>query len=239
MSDQGPLPDRRDDFGLIETLLWTRGRRLRPFARTSRAAARVERGARLSPMTKAKVAEALLAAVPTDATSPARLRVRLVLCARRRPRHQRHADRRRFRPRRSGASPLAEARFSSDDPLLRHKTTRRALYEDELARATQALRAPTKFSSSTSAANSAKARAAICSSRRATFCSRRRSPADSSRARFAQPHCAGPRARSSVAADRICRGHSSSAIPCADWCRRACPADRRAISCRRRRSDGR
>jgi branched-subunit amino acid aminotransferase/4-amino-4-deoxychorismate lyase len=30
---------------------------------------------------------------------------------------------------------IAQPRFSSEDPLLRHKTTRRALYEDELARA--------------------------------------------------------------------------------------------------------
>jgi 4-amino-4-deoxychorismate lyase len=32
---------------------------------------------------------------------------------------------------------LAERRFDSADPLLRHKTTRRALYEEELARAVQ------------------------------------------------------------------------------------------------------
>jgi len=32
---------------------------------------------------------------------------------------------------------IAQRRFSSADPLLRHKTTRRALYEDELAAATE------------------------------------------------------------------------------------------------------
>lgn len=132
MSDQGALSDgRENDFGLIETLLWTRGEgfhllteHLARLAASSAALGFAHDGARLR--------DALNAAVANAAS--ARLRVRLVLS-------------------RDGAletsvtpiepiscdtvwrAALARPRFSSADPLLRHKTTRRALYEDALAEA--------------------------------------------------------------------------------------------------------
>jgi 4-amino-4-deoxychorismate lyase len=178
MSDQGPIPDRRaDDFGLIETLLWTRrdGFDLLPEHLARLAASSAALGFRYD---EAKVKSALASAIapfiPNDATasplprsgggtgrgsetskpgaeppphpSPAarereqsavpveRLRVRLVLS--------------RDGAIETSATPieavpdetiwrvtLAERRFSSGDDMLRHKTTRRALYEDELARA--------------------------------------------------------------------------------------------------------
>ncbi|WP_292528635.1 aminotransferase class IV [Methylocystis sp.] len=134
MSDQGALSDRREsDFGLIETLLWTRGEgfSLLPehFARLAASSAALGFS-----YDEARVLDALndaVARAPSD-----RLRVRLVLA-------------------RDGAietsvTPIepiprdtiwrvaiAKRRFSSADPLLRHKTTRRALYEDALTDAAQ------------------------------------------------------------------------------------------------------
>jgi 4-amino-4-deoxychorismate lyase len=117
------------DFGLIETLLWTRdqgyGLRAEHERRLLQSAAALgfEHDA-------ARIAAALDAAVAKP--EAARLRVRLELA-------------------RSGAvsiaavaiEPVAEGaiwrvalakqRFDSREPLLRHKTTRRALYEEELA----------------------------------------------------------------------------------------------------------
>jgi branched-subunit amino acid aminotransferase/4-amino-4-deoxychorismate lyase len=181
MSDQGPLPDRRDDFGLIETLLWTPegGFELLPEHLARLAASSAELGFACD---LAKVEAALSSAIPNAAASPLpqsgggsgrgflngdsagaesppphpspakgrppgrpsedglwresepRLRVRLVLS-------------------RDGAlevtsTPidpvpaetiwrvvLAQTRFDSGARMLRHKTTRRALYEDALARA--------------------------------------------------------------------------------------------------------
>ncbi|GLI92226.1 aminotransferase class IV [Methylocystis echinoides] len=198
MSDQGPLPDRRDDFGLIETLLWTPegGFELLPEHLARLAASSAELGFACD---LAKVEKALSSMIPNVAASPLpqsggglgrgpfhgdlsgaesppphpspakgrpsgrpsedglwrerelapdlsreaaanarererRLRVRLVLS--------------RDGALETTATPidpvpaetiwrvvLARTRFTSDAPLLRHKTTRRALYEDELARA--------------------------------------------------------------------------------------------------------
>lgn len=131
MSHQGEIPDGQAEFGLIETLLWTRdggfhllAEHLARLAASSKALG--------FPFDHAAVAAALAGAVA--APPAARLRVRLVSSA-------------------SGAletsvSPidpvtegalwkvaLARRRFSSADPLLRHKTTRRDLYEGELAEA--------------------------------------------------------------------------------------------------------
>jgi branched-subunit amino acid aminotransferase/4-amino-4-deoxychorismate lyase len=134
MSDQGALSDRRDnDFGLIETLLWTRdeGFRLLPehLARLETSSAALG-----FPYDEARIRDALSAAVANAASE--RLRARLAVS-------------------RDGAietsvTPIdpiprdtvwrvavAARRFSSADPLLRHKTTRRALYEDSLAEAAQ------------------------------------------------------------------------------------------------------
>jgi branched-subunit amino acid aminotransferase/4-amino-4-deoxychorismate lyase len=142
MSDQGRLPDRRDppDFGLIETLLWTRdgGFDLLPEHLARLAASSAALGFRHDP---AKIDGALAAAIAPfgeageTASPPHRLRVRLVLS--------------RDGEIETGATPidpvpagavwrvaLARRRFASGDPMLRHKTTRRALYEDELAQAT-------------------------------------------------------------------------------------------------------
>jgi 4-amino-4-deoxychorismate lyase len=179
MSDQGPIPDRgADDFGLIETLLWTRqgGFELLPehLARLAASSAAlgfrhdesrivaalnatvspfIQNDAAASPLPRSgggsgrgSVTSAPLSAEPPPHPSPAarereqsaapaeRLRVRLVLS--------------RDGNIETSATPieavpsgtvwrvtLAETRFSSADPLLRHKTTRRALYENELARA--------------------------------------------------------------------------------------------------------
>jgi branched-subunit amino acid aminotransferase/4-amino-4-deoxychorismate lyase len=129
MSAEGPLPGG-DDFGLIETLLWTRdgGYWLAEGHR-----ARLENSARVLgfALTSECIDKALTDACA--ATSADRLRVRLEL-------------------RRDGqlswiAAPfvpkapkiwrvaVAGARLDSANPLLRHKTTRRAVYEDALAAA--------------------------------------------------------------------------------------------------------
>jgi branched-subunit amino acid aminotransferase/4-amino-4-deoxychorismate lyase len=134
MSDQGALSDgRENDFGLIETLLWTRdeGFRLLPEHLARLAASSAALGFAHD---EARVRDALNAAVA--GTSKARLRVRLVLA--------------RDGTIETSVTPIepipldtvwrvavAKRRFSSADPLLRHKTTRRALYEDALAEAAQ------------------------------------------------------------------------------------------------------
>lgn len=132
MSDKGPIPDGDDEFGLIETLLWTRagGFDLLP-----------EHLARLSASSAAlgfrhdeAAARTALDSAARAAGSAERLRVRLVLS--------------RDGGLETSATPIdpvppealwgvviARPRFASGAPLLRHKTTRRALYEDELARA--------------------------------------------------------------------------------------------------------
>jgi len=130
MSHQGEIPDRRD-FGLIETLLWTRDGGFDLLAEHLARLA-VSSTALGFPYDEAAVRAALAGAV---AASPdARLRVRLVS----------HVD----GALETGATPidpvpggalwkvvLARRRFSSSDPLLRHKTTRRDLFEGELAEA--------------------------------------------------------------------------------------------------------
>lgn len=134
MSDQGALSDGREsDFGLIETLLWTRGEGFHLLA---------EHLARLAASSaalgfaydEARVRNALNVAVA--GASSGRLRVRLVLA--------------RDGTIETSVTPIepiprdtvwrvavAKRRFSSADPLLRHKTTRRALYEDALGEAAQ------------------------------------------------------------------------------------------------------
>lgn len=120
-----------DDFGLIETLLWTRGEGIHlldeHLARL-RASAR-ELGFALDEAAFLRALEDL-----TRAPQAERLRLRIVL----------HRDGRLE----TGAIPIepieqgavwrvavARRRFASNDPLLRHKTTRRELYEGELAEA--------------------------------------------------------------------------------------------------------
>ena len=132
MSDQGPLPERGDErFGLIETLLWTpeHGYALLNEHLARLAASSATLGFPHDP-------EAIARALAKIVAAPAQgqLRVRLTLS--------------RSGEIETGVTPiepiapstvwrvaLAQTRFCSSEPLLRHKTTRRALYEDELARA--------------------------------------------------------------------------------------------------------
>jgi branched-subunit amino acid aminotransferase/4-amino-4-deoxychorismate lyase len=135
MSDQGAIPDRRvSDFGLIETLLWTRDEGFFLLAehleRLRRSSARL--GFRCDEL---RVVEALTGAAESfPGAAAARLRVRIVLSAD----GAIESSAAQIEPVAANAVwtvAIAERRFDSGDPLLRHKTTRRELYETELARA--------------------------------------------------------------------------------------------------------
>jgi 4-amino-4-deoxychorismate lyase len=130
MSDQGELPHGGlSDFGLVETMLWTKeqGFFLLDEHRARLRASAAELGFRLD---EASVAAALGKAVKGVAAP--RLRVRLVL-------QQDGAVEtgavavEPISPQTVWRVAPARRRFSSEDPLLRHKTTRRELYESELA----------------------------------------------------------------------------------------------------------
>ncbi|MBM3550266.1 MAG: aminotransferase class IV [Alphaproteobacteria bacterium] len=134
MSDQGALPDGREsDFGLIETLLWTRGEgfSLLPEHLARLAASSAALGFVYE---EAGVRGALNAAVAQAASE--RLRLRLVL-ARDGTIETSVTPMEPISPDAVWRVSVAERRFSSADPLLRHKTTRRALYEDALTDAAQ------------------------------------------------------------------------------------------------------
>jgi branched-subunit amino acid aminotransferase/4-amino-4-deoxychorismate lyase len=134
MSDQGALSDgRENDFGLIETLLWTRdeGFRLLPEHLARLAASSAALGFAHD---EARVRDALNAAVAW--TSNGRLRVRLVL-ARDGTIETSVTPIEPIPPDAVWRVAVAKRRFSSADPLLRHKTTRRARYEDALGEAAQ------------------------------------------------------------------------------------------------------
>lgn len=137
MSDQGPLPDRDADFGLIETLLWTReeGYALLPEHLARLAASSAALGFRHG---EEKVKAALKAAISpfADDDAATRLRVRLVL-SRDGAVETSVTPIDPIPPETVWRVALAARRFDSADLLLRHKTTRRALYEEELARAAQ------------------------------------------------------------------------------------------------------
>ena len=132
MSDQGALPrGREEDFGLIETLLWTReeGFHLLPehFARLEASSAALGFA----------YDESLVGAALNEAVAGAkaeRLRVRLAL-ARNGAIETSVTPIEPMTPQTVWRVALARGRFSSADPLLRHKTTRRALYDGELAEA--------------------------------------------------------------------------------------------------------
>jgi branched-subunit amino acid aminotransferase/4-amino-4-deoxychorismate lyase len=128
MSAESALPF--DDFGLIETLLWTRdsGYWLVEGHRARMAASAEKLGFAFSPEAYERALAKACAATVAE-----RLRVRLEL------RRDGSLD--------VGAAPFPEAapkvwrvavapmRLNSRAPLLRHKTTRRAVYEDALAAA--------------------------------------------------------------------------------------------------------
>ena len=135
MYDQGAIPDRRvSDFGLIETLLWTRDEGFFLLAehleRLRRSSARL--GFRCD---ESRVVEALTGAAESfPGAAAARLRVRIVLSAD----GAIESSAAQIEPVAANAVwtvAIAARRFDSGDPLLRHKTTRRELYETELARA--------------------------------------------------------------------------------------------------------
>ncbi|MFA6205401.1 MAG: aminotransferase class IV [Methylocystis sp.] len=134
MSDQGALSDgRENDFGLIETLLWTRDE---GFGLLAEHLARLAASSAALGFAddEARVRDALNAAVA--GTSNGRLRVRLVL-ARDGTIETSVTPIEPIPPNAVWRVAVAKRRFSSADPLLRHKTTRRALYEDALGEAAQ------------------------------------------------------------------------------------------------------
>lgn len=132
MSDQGEIPHGRAvDFQLIETILWTQAE---GFSLYDEHLARLEYSSRALGFSfdKQAVDSALARTVSTPQSE--RLRVRLVLS------HDGDIETSvtpidSIPPGAMWRVALAHRRFSSDDPLLRHKTTRRELYESELAEA--------------------------------------------------------------------------------------------------------
>jgi 4-amino-4-deoxychorismate lyase len=129
MSAQGALPDGRDDFGLIETLLWTpdSGYWLVEGHRARMAASAAALGFAYAP----EAFDAALARACAGAGGES-LRVRLVL----RRDGVLEASAAPFQsdpPEKIWRVAVAPGRFDSRDTLLRHKTTRRARYEDALA----------------------------------------------------------------------------------------------------------
>lgn len=132
MSDQGAVSDGRDNgFGLIETLLWTSGGgfHLLPEHLSRLGASSAALGFVYD---ETRVREALAAA--TARATGERLRTRLVL-SRDGAIETSATEIPPVPPETVWRVAVARTRFSSADPMLRHKTTRRALYEDELAAA--------------------------------------------------------------------------------------------------------
>jgi|APFre7841882630_1041343.scaffolds.fasta_scaffold27002_2 4-amino-4-deoxychorismate lyase len=132
MSHQGEISHRREvDFGLIETLLWTRDC---GFSLYGEHLTRLERSSQSLGFAfdKTEIAEALAQSV--DAPPGPCLRVRLVASKDGRLETSVVAIE-AIAPETVWRVARARRRFSSSDPLLRHKTTRRDLYESELAEA--------------------------------------------------------------------------------------------------------
>jgi 4-amino-4-deoxychorismate lyase len=137
MSDQVEIPDGSDDFGLIETLLWTKDG---GFLYLDEHLARLSSSARALGFLHSDAA--FLAALRDEVADPLdeRLRVRYALC--RDGRFEASAlpiD--ATEPGTVWRVAVAEARFDSGDPMLRHKTTRREIYVRELAEAAMRCRA--------------------------------------------------------------------------------------------------
>lgn len=127
MSAQDALPDKLADFGLIETLLWNRdaGFSLLDLHRARIAASAAALGFPFAP-------QAFDSALAGAVGGVEDLRVRLVL------RRDGGFDVTaapfvRDPPEKIWRVAVAAQKFDSRDPMLRHKTTRRALYEDALA----------------------------------------------------------------------------------------------------------
>ncbi len=131
MSAQGALPDRLKDFGLIETLLWTREGGY--YLRAGHEARLKNSAAALGFAFDEKAFDDTLAQACADA-STTQLRVRLVL----RRDGSIEARAAAFEPEpteRIWRVGVVKKRFDSRDPWLRHKTTRREMYESALAEA--------------------------------------------------------------------------------------------------------
>ena len=134
MSDQSPLPERGDErFGLIETLLWTRegGFELLDEHLARLAASSVTLGFAFD----SSMAESALAKV-VETPAQGRLRVRLVL-SRDGEMETSVTPIEAMPPTTVWQVALAQKRFCAGDPMLRHKTTRRALYDDALEEASK------------------------------------------------------------------------------------------------------
>ena len=132
MSDQGPVSERGDErFGLIETLLW---RQSAGYDLLDAHLARL--AASSAALAFAFDADAIATALEKTvaAASQPLLRVRLVL-SKTGDIETSAAPIELVPPSTVWKVALAQKRFRADDPMLRHKTTRRALYEDELAQA--------------------------------------------------------------------------------------------------------
>ena len=134
MSDQGPVPEWRDEqFGLIETLLWTQGEGY--YLLAEHLARLAASSATLGFVCNAETVASALAKAVTATEHPP-LRVRLVL-SRDGAIETSVTSIAPVPPTTIWRVALAQKRFRADDPMLRHKTTRRALYEEELAQATE------------------------------------------------------------------------------------------------------
>ncbi len=132
MSDQSAVSERVDKrFGLIETLLWTRqeGYALLDEHLARLAASSAALGFEFNAQAVTMALERIVAAAPDE-----RLRIRLVL--------SRSGELETSKTPIAAIPPttiwrvaLAKNRFTACDPFLRHKTTQRALYENELEQA--------------------------------------------------------------------------------------------------------
>ncbi|MGO9391898.1 aminotransferase class IV family protein [Rhodoblastus sp.] len=131
MSAQGALPDGLKDFGLIETLLWTGEDGY--FLLAGHEARLKNSAAALGFAFEKKAFDDALARACADAPK-VRLRVRLLLLRN----GSIEATTAAFEPERAEKIwrvGVAKKRFDSRDPWLRHKTTRREIYESALAEA--------------------------------------------------------------------------------------------------------
>jgi 4-amino-4-deoxychorismate lyase len=129
MSAQGALPDGPDDFGLIETFLWTRTSGFW-LAEGHRARMSASAAAFGFPFAPDAYESALARAVAGVGAETRRVRLTLsrggVFEASATP----HAA---DPPDKIWRVAIAPTRLDSRNPLLRHKTTRRAFYEEALA----------------------------------------------------------------------------------------------------------
>jgi 4-amino-4-deoxychorismate lyase len=129
MSAQGALPDGPDDFGLIETFLWTRES---GFWLAEGHRARIERSAAALGFVFSPDCYDVALARAVAGVGAETLRVRLVL----RRDGGAEASSTPYQaepPEKIWRVAVASKRLDSRNPLLRHKTTRRAVYEEALA----------------------------------------------------------------------------------------------------------